>query len=399
MDGKLRISYFNYHYDIDGAALGAATQVRDLAAALTRLGHRVDLQFRTARPAGEPSREYLGLKQIRWLRRFGHIPRLISRNLPLMREECRLLDNFEPDVVLAVSSYCNISALAAARSRGVPFVLFAEAPMEYEYSLFYPHYHRYPRVGRWLEGINVCQAQEVVCISEVLKGYLMRYGVPALKLQVIPNGVDHRAFAPGDPDEGLKERLALQHRVVIGYIGSFEFFAGVPGFVAMAQAICKADRRVVFLLVGDGQARLEIQGRAAALGLTEHFRFIGRVPHDQVPAYLRVMDIVVSPYRHEYLFYNSPMKLLEYMAMGKATVSTALGQIKEVVADGENGMLYEPGNYDSMGARLLELVRNPKLRQQLGLKARKTIERNWTWDLQAARLTRVLQQARSAWSA
>ena len=396
MDGKLRISYFNYHYDIDGAAIGAATQVRDLAAALTRLGHQVDLQFRTARPAGEPSREYLGLKQIRWLRRFGHIPRLIHRNLPLLREERRLIDNFKPDVVLAVSSYCNVSALAAARSRGVPFVLFAEAPLEYEYSLFYPHYHRYPLVGRWLEGINVRRAQQVICISEVLKGYLMRYGVPALKLQVIPNGVDHHAFAPGDPDKSLQERLALQHRVVIGYIGSFEFFAGVPGFMTMAKAICEADRRVVFFFVGEGTARLEIQYRANALGLQEHFRFIGRVPHDQVPAYLRVMDIVVSPYRHEYLFYNSPMKLLEYMAMGKATVSTALGQIKEVVDDGVNGMLYEPGNYDSMRAKLLELVRTPKLRQQLGINARKTMERNWTCDLQAARLVRVLQQARAS---
>lgn len=396
MDGKLRISYFNYHYDIDGAAIGAATQVRDLAAALTRLGHQVDLQFRTARPAGEPSREYLGLKQIRWLRRFGHIPRLIHRNLPLLREERRLIDNFKPDVVLAVSSYCNVSALAAARSRGVPFVLFAEAPLEYEYSLFYPHYHRYRLVGRWLEGINVRRAQQVICISEVLKGYLMRYGVPALKLQVIPNGVDHHAFAPGDPDKSLQERLALQHRVVIGYIGSFEFFAGVPGFMTMAKAICEADRRVVFFFVGEGTARLEIQYRANALGLQEHFRFIGRVPHDQVPAYLRVMDIVVSPYRHEYLFYNSPMKLLEYMAMGKATVSTALGQIKEVVDDGVNGMLYEPGNYDSMRAKLLELVRTPKLRQQLGINARKTMERNWTWDLQAARLVRVLQQARAS---
>ena len=392
----MRISYFNYHYDIDGAAIGAATQVRDLAAALTRLGHQVDLQFRTARPAGEPSREYLGLKQIRWLRRFGHIPRLIHRNLPLLREERRLIDNFKPDVVLAVSSYCNVSALAAARSRGVPFVLFAEAPLEYEYSLFYPHYHRYPLVGRWLEGINVRRAQQVICISEVLKGYLMRYGVPALKLQVIPNGVDHHAFAPGDPDKSLQERLALQHRVVIGYIGSFEFFAGVPGFMTMAKAICEADRRVVFFFVGEGTARLEIQYRANALGLQEHFRFIGRVPHDQVPAYLRVMDIVVSPYRHEYLFYNSPMKLLEYMAMGKATVSTALGQIKEVVDDGVNGMLYEPGNYDSMRAKLLELVRTPKLRQQLGINARKTMERNWTWDLQAARLVRVLQQARAS---
>jgi hypothetical protein len=175
--GRVANFYFNYHYDIDGAAMGSATQVRDLAAALTRLGHRVDLQFRTAKPQGEPSREYLGLKQIRWLRRFGHIPRLIHRNLPLMREERRLLDNFKPDVVLAVSSYCNVSALAAARSRAVPFVLFAEAPLEYEYSSL-PLYHRYRWWAAGWKG-SICRAQQVVCISEVLKGYLMCYGVPA----------------------------------------------------------------------------------------------------------------------------------------------------------------------------------------------------------------------------
>ena len=48
----MKISYFNYHYDIEGSAIGAATQIRAVAAALTQLGHRVDVQFRTARPAG-----------------------------------------------------------------------------------------------------------------------------------------------------------------------------------------------------------------------------------------------------------------------------------------------------------------------------------------------------------
>ncbi len=80
----MRISYFNYHYDIDGAAIGAATQVQDLAAALTRLGHRVDLQFRTAKSPGTPSREYLGLKQIRWLRdTFGAAELALERSSTL----------------------------------------------------------------------------------------------------------------------------------------------------------------------------------------------------------------------------------------------------------------------------------------------------------------------------
>ena len=203
----MKVSYFNYHYDIEGSAIGAATQIRAIAAALTRLGHQVDVQFRTAKQPGE-HREYLGLKKIQGLRRYGHVPRLIWRNFALIREELKLLDRFRPDVVLAVSSYANFSALAASRRRRLPLVLFAEAPLEYEYRLFYPQYYRYPWLSRGLEGINVRGADQVTCISEVLKGYLMRYEAPAAKLHVVPNGVDHLAFTPREPDPEFMARLA-----------------------------------------------------------------------------------------------------------------------------------------------------------------------------------------------
>ena len=58
----MKVSYFNYHYDVEGSAIGAATQIRAIAAALARLGHRVDVQFRTAQKPGE-QRDYLGLKK------------------------------------------------------------------------------------------------------------------------------------------------------------------------------------------------------------------------------------------------------------------------------------------------------------------------------------------------
>jgi glycosyltransferase involved in cell wall biosynthesis len=389
----MKISYFNYHYDIEGAALGAATQIRAIAAALTRLGHRVDVQFRTAKPPGE-ARDYLGLKNIPVLRRYGHVPRLVGRNFALIREELRLLDRFRPDVVLAVSSYANFSALAAARRRRLPLVLFAEAPLEYEYRLFYPQYYRYAWLSRAIEGINVRGAHQVTCISEVLKGYLMRYEAPAAKLHVVPNGVDHLAFTPREPDPEIVADLDLHGRVVIGYIGSFEFFSDVERFLALAGRIIAAQSRAVFLLVGQGRVDDAIRRGAAAAGLGPHFRFTGRRPHRLIPHFLSVMDIVIAPYKEDYLFYGSSMKLLEYMAAGKAVLFPALGQIREVICDGYNGRLYEPGDHDAMALRLVELIEQRELRRELGARARRTIEANWTWDIQAARLGRVLELAR-----
>jgi glycosyltransferase involved in cell wall biosynthesis len=391
----MRVSYFNYHYDIEGSAIGAATQVRAIAAALTRLGHQVEVQFRAALKPGQ-DRDYLGLKKIPWLRRFGHVPRLVWRNFGLLREELKLLDTFRPDAVLAVSSYANFSALAASRRRRLPLVLFTEAPLEYEYHLFYPQYYRYPWLSRGLEGINVRKADQVVCISEVLKGYLMRYEVPAAKLHVVPNGVEHLTFTPREPDPELLARWPLQDRVVIGYIGSFEFFSDVGQFIALAGKIIAAHNRVVFLFVGHGREDEAIRRRAESIGLGRHFLFTGGMPHHLIPRLLSLMDIVISPYKEDYLFYGSSMKLLEYMAAGKAVLCPALGQIKEVVCDGCNGMLYEPGDHHAMFHKLLDLIGNKELRGQLGARARQTIENHWTWDIQGAKLALVLELARES---
>jgi glycosyltransferase involved in cell wall biosynthesis len=390
----MRISYFNYHYDIEGMTQGAANQIRAIAAGLTRLGHQVDLRFRRAKPPGE-NRGYLGFKKIGWARRYGHLPRLLLRNFSQMREEKRLLDAFQPDVLLAVSSYAIFSALLAARSRRLPFVLFCDGPVEYEYSLFFHQvYYSYPAVARGVEGWNVRAAQQVITISEILKGFLMRYNVPASKIHVVPNGVDPLAFRVQPADQELQERLGLQGRLVVGYIGNFEFFGNVPQFVAMASDLCRSFPHLAFLFVGEGTATPQLRGEAAQAGLQDRFIFTGTLPHAQVPAYLSLMDIVISPYRDDYLFYGSSMKLLEYMAGGKAVLFPALGQIKEVLADGYNGMLYEPGDQETMGQKLQELISNPELRARLGVNARQTIDRNWTWDRQAAKIAKVLQQAR-----
>jgi glycosyltransferase involved in cell wall biosynthesis len=373
---------------------GAANQIRALAQGLNRMDHQVDLQFRRAKPPGE-NRGYLGFKKIGWARRYGHFPRLLFRNFSQLQEEKRLLDAFQPDVLLAVSSYANFSALLAARSRRLPFVLFCDGPVEYEYSLFFHQvYYSYPLVARGVEGWNVRAAQRVITISEILKGYLMRYNVPAGKIQVVPNGVDPLAFRAQPPDQELQERLGLQGRVVVGYIGNFEYFGHVPQFVALAGDLGRTFPQLAFLFVGEGTATPQLRQEAAQAGLQDRFIFTGTLPHAQVPAYLSLMDIVISPYRDDYLFYGSSMKLLEYMAGGKAVLFPALGQIKEVLTDGYNGLLYEPGDQETMGQKLRELLSNPELRARLGVNARQTIERSWTWERQAAKIARVLQQAR-----
>ncbi|MCE5335981.1 MAG: glycosyltransferase family 4 protein [Desulfobacteraceae bacterium] len=391
----MRISYFNYHWEVDGGAVGSVAQIRSIAAALESLGHTVDLRFRNPRTAAsqgksEPSE---GLKRFPLLRRYGHVPKLILRNRRFIAEEGRLLDDFRPDVVLCVSSYCNFSALYAARKRRIPYVAFVDGPLDYEYSLFFRQYCRYSPLARWLEGAVLRNADRVICVSEVLKGFLVPFGLDASKIHAVPNGIDPEAFKPCAPDPDILARYNLSGRVVIGYVGSFQYFSDLGAFIETARRLCVNIPDLRFLFVGAGRIGDELRAMSEAAGLGERMIFTGMVPHADVPRYIGAMDVLISPYRDDYLFYGSSMKLLEYMAGGKPVVITALGQIKEVVHDGCNGMLYEPGDYGTFFGKIETLALDGELRTAMGARARETVLKDWTWERQARRIASVVQEA------
>src|SRR4029079_7092494 len=117
--------------------------------------------------------------------------------------------------------------------------------------------------------------------------------------------------------------------------------------------------------------------------------FTGAVAHDRVPKLLDACDILVAP--HVSLadgreFFGSPTKIFEYMAMGKGIVASRLGQIGEVLIDGETALLVEPGNVGELAAAMLKLVQSEELRKSLGARVRDVAEREHTWTRNAQRV-------------
>jgi glycosyltransferase involved in cell wall biosynthesis len=388
----MKISSFNFNSDIGGGAMGSALQSGAIADGLRRRGHDVRLHFPAVRRGGH-RKAGGGTERTGALRRYGHIPKLFARNAPWTRRCLETIDLEGPDLVLGLNSLCNVALPLACRIRSVPLVLLCEEPAEYEYSFFYSRYYTYPALSRWLEKAALDSAAQVLCISEVLKGYLVRSGLDATRLHVVPNGVDHRLFRPMPQDEGLRDSLGLTGRLTIGFVGSFNFFPDVRAFIAEARYLVDAHPDVRFLFVGQATNAGGLEQAAASAGLGGSFVFAGPSAHERIPAYLSIVDVAISPYRSDYLFYGSSMKVLEYMAAGKPVVAPAMGQLKELVLDGHNGLLYEAGDLASFGSKVAELVRDPALRARLGEQARRTVERGWTWDVQAQRIERVLLKA------
>src|SRR5439155_14254978 len=127
------------------------------------------------------------------------------------------------------------------------------------------------------------------------------------------------------------------------------------------------------LLIGDGSLKGEVEQRLNASGDRDRVTFAGVVSHERVPVLLDACDILVSP--HVPLadgteFFGSPTKLFEYMAMGKGIVASRLGQIGDVLVDGETALLVEPGNAAELIAALVKLASDPELLGRLGGAAR-----------------------------
>jgi glycosyltransferase involved in cell wall biosynthesis len=120
---------------------------------------------------------------------------------------------------------------------------------------------------------------------------------------------------------------------------------------------------------------------AANLGIDHAVRFTGYVTHSEVSRLVNAADIAVVPVpAMKQEMWLSPMKLFEYMASGKATVASAMGQIANVVKDGQNGLLVPAGDANALASAIHRLIADPELRARLGQQARADAVSHHSWE-------------------
>jgi len=376
----MRISYFNYEWDPESSS-GAGAHMAEMADALERMGHQVFRIDGHRKPAGETGngrrRRLSGLlwESANYLRSVRAVP-----------GETEILRRQRPDVVL-IRHALRFSSLVAARRVGLPVVFEVNAPVPYEIRRYRPGVRLLPGLSDWTERRILAAADGIFVVSNALRDYFLRQGLEPARVLVAPNGADPSQFSPAAADLALRARWP--GCTLVGFAGSFARFHGIE---LLEQAICQTPAlqpRVHFVLIGDGPAAQRLRESA------RHWTFLGRLPRRRLAPILAAMDVLVAPYPAEDFFYFSPLKLFEYMACGRAVLAARLGQIAEVITDGVNGRLYDPCSPEDFLNRLLELLRHPAQRARLGAQARQTIISHYTWDHNAERVERALEQARN----
>lgn len=251
------------------------------------------------------------------------------------------------------------------------------------------------RLTRALETHVLKRAQAVTVLCEGLRNDILGRGIPGEKVTAIPNAVDPEKFQlSGVPDTRLATELGLDGAKVLGFIGSFYAYEGLPLLIEALPKVLSRIADVRLLLVGGGPDEERLKALVSRLGLEDVVIFTGRVPHHDVQTYYDLIDILVYPrYSMRLTDLVTPLKPLEAMAQGRLVVASDVGGHKELIQDGENALLFRSGDADALAERLVGLLEQPELWRQLQTNARRYVESERTWALSVGRYCGVYEHA------
>ena len=238
------------------------------------------------------------------------------------------------------------------------------------------------RATRALETFALRRADVVTTICEGLRDDIVKRGVPADKVTVIPNAVDlHEFSSPQPPDPALVQRFGLAGKPVIGFFGSFYHYEGLHLLLEAMPDLLAAAPDLRVLLAGGGPQDQNLRARAAELGLDGKVIFLGRVPHKEITKYYDLVDIMIYPRVSIPLTeLVTPLKPLEAMAMEKIVVASDVGGHRELVRDNDTGYLFAPDAPAALSTRLLDVLRRREDWPAMRGRGRRFVEteRNWT---------------------
>jgi glycosyltransferase involved in cell wall biosynthesis len=374
---------------------GASAHVRDLVKAFTNLGHEVEvIALSNGVNNGLNSKITPLTVSILYERLSSDDPSPILRalrhiwnNVTVEKLLDGVLNDFNPDILYERYSPFGVTGVVMANKTGIPHVLEVNAPLAWEGKQF--RKQALADVAEELEQIILKMTSLIITVSKTMRDILIDYGVPGSRIAVVPNGVDVNNFNCDDTLDSKNSR----DKFVIGFVGSMKSWHGID-ILANAFRELSFDPSFHLLVVGDGSMGKVI--RVLRDEFPDRITLTGAVPHNEVASHIRSMDLAVAPYPKLDNFYFSPLKILEYMAVGKAVVAAEIGQIKELIDHGRTGFLVPPGDYISLANTIKNLHANKELCYSVGRQAADEVKREHTWNHRASDIINIINNINTA---
>ena len=232
-------------------------------------------------------------------------------------------------------------------------------------------------------------AWRLLAITECLRQRLLTdYGSPAERVVTVPDATSAR-LTDGHPELGVDVGRTNRPAQLI-YVGQLYPWKGVDLLLEALARLERAELTIVGGLENDRDLP-RLRMLAEQLGVAERVIFTGPRPYAEVPALLEQADVALLPLAEGVVArcFTSPLKLFDYMAAGRPIVAVDFPTIREVLRDGENGLLANPGDAGMLAAQVRRLLDDPELARRIGEQARRDAAA-YTWQRRAERISAAL---------
>lgn len=289
-----------------------------------------------------------------------------------------------PDILYERYNLFYHAGVWASRRLNLPLILEINAPLAEERAR-----HgglALKKLARRSEASIWRAAHMTLPVTNALAEHVRAAGVPEDRITVIQNGVGDDFLGARDP-RPVRERYGLRGKVVLGFTGFMRDWHRLDRAVRFIAESRRDDLHL--LLVGDGPVRTVLEEMARDLGIAQKMTVTGVVQRDAIAEYIAAFDIALQPASTDYA---SPLKLFEYMALGKAIVAPDQSNIREVVSDRDSALLFAPADDRAFASALASLIDDVEMRARLGDNAReRLVGDDCTWAGNAARVEKIAQ--------
>ena len=402
----MKILFFSHYYTPEGNA--PATRVSALCERWVKAGH--DVTVVTCPPnvpngivydgyANKRTSEVINGVKVERVKLYiaankGAVKRLFNYVSYFMKSLWAALMLPKPDVVIATSPqiFCGYAGVWYKRLRHVPLVM--EIRDIWPESMFAVGAN-VPKIGIWvLEIIEKAMYRKCDKLVTVGQGYydrLAEKGVPKEKMSIVMNGTDLAVYSPREKNAELLKKYGLEGKFVVSYIGTVGMACGLE--VALDAAEKTGDvKDVVFVIVGDGAQKAQLEEEAKKRGLT-NVVFTGRQPKSSMPDWVSSSDVSLVHLKASELFTTvMPSKIFESAGCKRPIIMGVDGYAKKLVMDADAGLDMKPESAGSLVECVKKLVENPELCKRLGENAYNNIAKVHNRDKQAEDYIKILEE-------
>lgn len=322
----------------------------------------------------------------------------LTLNLSIFFYSFILLRKWQPDVVLcgpfSVFPLVPVNIVSKFICRKVKFVMdIRSIPVEVN-SLS-------DKLKEYLFNLSIVLAKNlfdgITVISPFMRRYVTeKYHLDEKMIGVWSSGASLEHFNPSQLSKkklvNLKEKLNLDKKFVVMYHGVLTPNRGLQETIKAINLLKDSFKDIVFLIVGNGSAKLKLQKLIANYQIDENIKLIDSVPYDEIPYYIELCDIGILPFPHLIWWrVSSPIKLMEYMAMRKPVILSKI-EAHTSIPNIEKAVFFIDSNSpEQITTQIEKAYINRGRLKSIGKEGYKIVSENYAWDIQANKLLGFLK--------